>query len=377
MYTHITFDECLKLFLTTLDIRMSQLAKAINVDSSLVNRWVNGKRIPSSAYIGDITDYLARNTLSPLQQKLVNEIFLSLGIDTNEEKRSNEEIFRRVLNRALAHSQSSLKTKKLSLAQGACCIPVKDPEPGILHSIPLSSKDRLLYGMPSIYSALLVFLKNAAGCRIGAKDRTIYLTFLNNLDKFFFTEQRLAQLRYKYMEVISNGWQITFLFRLDYSIDTIIYFIHFILPLIKTGKVNLYYLKNYETLYTRKELYVLPEIGALSCFPADKQPGIYSAFCLNSQAAVNVLHTYVKQLLKNNASSLIKHYKKAMNDVYFQDLTKAVSRTGNQFYYNSSFSKFLIPVDMYKKFLDKSDLTENDKHLSLQYYQQKSDIIEA
>lgn len=75
--SYIKFSECLTSLLSILDISANRLSKAINVDSSLVNRWVNGKRIPGydSIHIQTIADYFAKNILNSIQAQRLNELF--------------------------------------------------------------------------------------------------------------------------------------------------------------------------------------------------------------------------------------------------------------------------------------------------------------
>ena len=67
-------------FTFALDISMNQLSKAINVDSSLVSRWVSGKRIPAynTIYIDSITEYFSRNIKNSFQEQNLNKVLLSL-----------------------------------------------------------------------------------------------------------------------------------------------------------------------------------------------------------------------------------------------------------------------------------------------------------
>lgn len=93
MITNMTFGECLKYMLSALDISINRLSKAINVDSSLVNRWIHGTRIPAyhTPYIESITEYLSRNVQNSFQMQHLNELYLNVCedhalIDCNKEK---------------------------------------------------------------------------------------------------------------------------------------------------------------------------------------------------------------------------------------------------------------------------------------------------
>jgi transcriptional regulator with XRE-family HTH domain len=359
----MTFGICLKFLLTTLNIRMSQLAKAINVDSSLVNRWVHEKRIPSSIYLDNIAEFLAKIPAGPIQLKLVEELTIRLDNSTaTVPSKHNEKIswiLHHSLNNSLILQNRKYNTKKTGIIK-----------PVFSNAINLSEKDKLIYGIENIYHAFLSLLDLAIHEK-SSKSKNIYLTYHNNTNDFFFNEEMLNKLNQKLLEVITNNWQITYLLRLDSSIDSIIKFIHFVLPLIKTGKLKLFYLTNSELFMTRKDLYIVSGIGALSCFPSDFYSGTKCAFFLTNPSAIDVFTNYADLLVENNANDIIKYYKPDMNGLYFSSLTEANEKRGNQYSYNNSFSKLLIPLDLYLKFINQTDLSNQEKELSLYYYKKQ------
>jgi hypothetical protein len=78
--SNFKFGECLSLLLAILDISANRLSKTINVDSSLVNRWVNERRIPAydSIYIEKISEYFAKNIHNSFQIQRLNELYLKI-----------------------------------------------------------------------------------------------------------------------------------------------------------------------------------------------------------------------------------------------------------------------------------------------------------
>lgn len=78
---------CLKQLLNTLNINENKLAKAINVDPSLISRWVNGKR-PISAksdYIKVISNYLSKNVYDKSQIIKIQSMCQNLEVGTNRD----------------------------------------------------------------------------------------------------------------------------------------------------------------------------------------------------------------------------------------------------------------------------------------------------
>lgn len=369
MYNEMTFGKCLKFFLSTLNLRMSQLARAINVDNSLISLWVHEKRFPSTVYFDNIVEYLLLNITNPLQVKLINELFNSLPANSVIAETSLKEKIHEMLLTSLNYSHACKEEEKNSKSTSfRTKHKILEPSWDV---IDLSRKDKLIYGTPSIFSACISLLELAKQYK-RKENNVIYITYHGVPDYHYFTDKRINYLRNLCLEVINNDWQIIFLLRLDDNIERVIKFITFVLPLIKTGKVNLYYLTNYESFVVRKELYIVSGIGALSCFPTDAYSGANCAFFLRNKSAVEVFANYAKLLITNNANDIIKFYNEDTRNEYFCSLAEINEKSGNQFCYNSSFSKLLIPEKLYKKFINKTDLTEHEKTLSIYYHQKQA-----
>lgn len=355
----MTFGRCLKTLLSISNIRMSQLAKAINVDSSLVNRWVHEKRIPAVPYLKNIAQYLTIYINNPLQMKIVDELIIQLGVDISSYD-NNEDIIYKILFRALSYSNSNKHLPGSALADIKTSINKRD-ETGPDYSY------KLIYGNEAIYNTLMSLLELTTEKK-NCKNKQIYLTYQNYPNDCFFSYGMLKRLKEKILESIQNGWYITFLIRLDCGVGGVIKFIDFILPLIKTGKVKLFYFNLYESFTIRKELYIVSNLGALSCFPYDSNLDIECAFFLQNSSSIEVLTNYVNLLITNNSSDIIQYYDPHNSRVYYQMLSKINERSGNYYSYNNSFSRLLIPESLYIKFLNQTDLSVEDKELSLQYH---------
>ncbi|WP_099469590.1 helix-turn-helix transcriptional regulator [Konateibacter massiliensis] len=373
MYNEMTFGKCLKFFLSTLDLKMSQLARAINVDNSLVSLWINEKRLPSTIYIDSITGYLAVNINNPLQAKLIDELFSSLPSSGKIPESGAKEKIYKMLLASLKHSALCKEQEKKSMDNISDRAGSKTGKP-LWDTINLSHNDKLIYSIPSIFSAYTSLLER--GKRHSQKENNIiYVTYHNILDHYFFSDQRLDYLKNTYLEAINNGWQINILLKLDNSINNVIKFIAFIFPLIKTGKLKLYHMTNQESFMIRKELYIVPGIGAMSCFPTDACTGINSAFYFENKSAVETLTNYAKLLITDNSNNILKYYTEDIKAEYFGSLMEMDEQFGNQFSYNSSFSRLLLPKNLYKKLIIQTDLTEQEKELSIHDYQKQANCF--
>jgi len=80
----IEYKFCLKKLLHILNISENRLAKGINVDPSLISRWVNGKRPIStkSNYIEDISLYLSKSVNDKFQIRAIEDMCKLHEIET-------------------------------------------------------------------------------------------------------------------------------------------------------------------------------------------------------------------------------------------------------------------------------------------------------
>lgn len=115
MYNYKEFGECLRELLDTFKIKSSVLAKGINVDSSLVYKWLRGTRTPSysSPYVELITNFFVKNIVnSHLKKSIVNKL-LSWGFKVSEsDELGIENAIRTALLEAQGYSIESDGNKK-------------------------------------------------------------------------------------------------------------------------------------------------------------------------------------------------------------------------------------------------------------------------
>lgn len=380
----MTFGKCLKLLLATLNVPMSHLAKAINVDNSLISRWVHEKRLPSyvASYIDNIAEYLSRKILNTYQIKLLDELYFDLIEHDNIREITYREKMRALLYNSLNYSieckkkeKTAVNTSKSKNKITANTNIIDIPQLNITSSVDLSCNDKLIYGISNIFSTVISMLEIASRHK-GRDNNIIYLTVCNYLDNSFFSENRLLYIRNLLQKVIENGWKVYFLLRIDNNMERIMRFIHFILPMGGTGNIYVYYFNKYDIFIPGKEMYIVSGIGALSCYPAGQSMVINCGFYLRNKSAIDVFTNYINLLIQNNAYSAIKYYSKDMNEEYHRSISEILGKPGNQFDYNSNFSMCYLPEELYRKFLWKTKLTQQEKLLSLQYYKKQwSDIV--
>lgn len=389
MKTNIKFAECLYFLLSALDISINRLSKAINVDCSLVNRWIHGKRIPSysTAYIESIAEYLSRNIQNSYQMQRLQELFLRTCDNMGDGDSTKDKI-----KKALLESQGySIECKK-DLREYKSHATGKDPTsecmnshtlhsvqenalPGEAavcstgHPIPcihLSSEDKIIMGHENVLQASLSLMEAAAD-RKCKNNGPIYIS-LNNDINIIHRRDDVARWTTAVLKAIRNGWNILFFLRLTNNIDRIIKCIDFARPLIETGNFHPYYFKKYDIYTTGKESLVVPGIGALSCFTSQPHSGIDCAFYFKNQAAVDILRNYFHVWIASSAQPLVKYFASNRNIDYGDCLVKTEESMGKRFLYKNEFSILTLPEHLYKKFLKKKKLSADGMLKALNFY---------
>jgi len=147
MITKVKFGKCLQLLLDSLNISGNRLSKEINVDSSLISRWIHEQRIPPyhSNYIDSIATSLSQHILNSIQEENLNAVTnivcgnISTDLSTKD----------RIMKALLEAQGRSLEGKKKETAQKKILLnPIK--------KINLSKEDNnIIIGRKNVLDAML------------------------------------------------------------------------------------------------------------------------------------------------------------------------------------------------------------------------------
>lgn len=373
MITDVTFGECLKYMLTSLDISINRLSKAINVDSSLVNRWIHGTRIPAyhTPYIESITEYLSKNIRNSFQIQQLNELYLNICKD-HELKDCNKEKIRNILSEAQGYSieckkgelkrdKSSLKNKELIASD-------------FIDSIALSSNEKIIFGTKNIISSC-IFLLEAALKKERNDNKLIYITVINEMDIDLNSCDEAVRWQDLLIKALNSEWHVLMLLRLNNNIDRTLRFIKFVFPLLKTGRLDIHYLKKYDTTIVERELCVISEIGALSCFSTLQHPKINCAFYFENKVAIDIFKDYIHVLLTNSSQPLIKYFSQENNFDYKQYIMKNKESAGDQALFEYCLNMTIFPENLYEKLLKRKNLSNDEMQKELNLYKKQWDAF--
>ncbi|MBU3155365.1 hypothetical protein LL037_24200 [Clostridium estertheticum] len=353
MITKVKFGECLQLLLSSLDMSNNRLSKGINVDSSLISRWLHEQRIPSyhGNYIESITNFLSENILNSIQEERLNDVlnivcghaYVKIPIKGK-------------LMKALLESQGrSLEGKRIRTNK----------------KIDLSNKDNnnIIIGRKNVLASILTLIETA-GKEKCKNNNVIYLSSDNNLDLIKIQEDFIGW-KEAILKALINGWTVKFLFKLNQNTKEIMNLILLAIPLLETGRFLLYYYKTYDVASQGREVAIIPGKGALSCFSTSLNSEIDCAFYTNNQVGIDILCKNFNIILLPLSKSLMEYYDLDESLAYNNSLDESDNTSGNQFLFKNNLSLSLIPNVLLKKLLEKLSFTNDQLIKILELHQRR------
>ncbi|MBZ9616192.1 hypothetical protein [Clostridium estertheticum] len=346
MITKVKFGECLQLLLSSLDMGNNRLAKGINVDSSLISRWLHEQRIPSynGNYIESITNFLSKNILNSIQEQRLNDVFKMICGNFDVRISMKNKIMK-----ALLEAQGcSLEGKKIRTNKKIGLSDDKD--------------NNIIIGRKNVLASILALIERA-GKEKCKDNNVIYLSSDNNLDLIKIEEDFIGW-KDAILKALINGWTVKFLFKLNQNIKEIMNLILFTIPLLETGRFLLYYYKTYDVASHGREVAIIPGEGAFSCFSTSLNSEIDCAFYTNNQVGIDILCKNFNIILLPLSKSLMEYYDLDESLAYNNSLDESDNTAGSRFLFKNSFSLLLIPNMLLKKLLNKLSFT-NDQLINI------------
>ena len=348
-----TFGDCLGLFLKTLNISSSRLAKGINVDASLVNRWLHGKRIPSyhTDYVESISEYLSHCIINSYQEKNLDETIMSICGTTDCWLTGTgfKHKIKTVLHESQGYSIEEFKVKPSvntyfeRFDEGISNVAYKNESP--------VCNNFTVVGRESALEHAVKFLETASESSNG-NDSVIYIC-LNNmksqLSDFNFNKY-LVKSKNFLLKALDNDYRIQFLIKPNKNNRIAQAIINFWQPFIDSGKVALNYYKNYNYLDYGNEILVVPRVGViLGLMNKDCGTGCYIvSYCSDISAFENHMSSVAAELTK----PLLTLYREKNSFQYYKHLLSNKIGTGNRYLLTDMSSILLLPESILKKLLE-------------------------
>ena len=354
MRENVTFGECLAEILNALDLKSSRLAREINIDASLIYKWLRCERIPSSdsPYIELIMNYLSKKALNPHQKMNLtevltrHEIFLS-GTSDKEMLDKLKSLLLDAQNNSINQRHQSKSASKLGAARpctAGCDLKGKDDFTGSYDNV------QIIKGNHNVIAAFFNLSKQAPGAPPG-QNNTILITIGNDLKILSDTSGIYRRWIKKIYTLLSSGWKLILHIVLDDNVFRTIHIIENIQALLPTGNLSIYYSSKQSIDYCRgTELCIIPDTGALLCFSTNKKNLIDSAFLFRSKDSLELLANRFFHNL-NSAKPLLKSCPPQKTSEFQQTFAEYEETPGDKFVFKGGLSTVTLPLDLYEKYL--------------------------
>lgn len=309
MVSNIEFGICLKLLIDAVDISGSKLARIINVDSSLVNKWINGNRVPpyNTFYIDSISDYISKNIINSYQNKRINEILEMFVLESKiDEKADITYKIKSALLEAQGYSLEKRKTRKVKNKKTVFNNENINSLTGICDCIPLTSDDFIIFGTENIFNAAFELLNKALAVK--PESEPILITNNNRLSYKLLFNSFYNNWETLMIKVLKHEWTVLSLYNLDDNFERSKNLISEIFSLIIHGKYMPFCTYKSNPMPLEFEFLIVPNVGAIVFLYSKSSPALDYAFYLSSKKAINALTNSFYDL-KSNYFDMITYYK--------------------------------------------------------------------
>ncbi len=330
-----SFGECLFYLLELFKINGSKLAKGINIDQSLVYKWMRNERIPAyhSPYIELIVNYLTANMDNPYHEKNITEFLL-------REKAQSSDCFDMVLE--IRNMLYEAQSYSLEQKRDASIIKQETFKAEIAGHAGMVT---VIKGFNKVIRCAIMLLAKAPVH--SDKDDTIFVTFNSNAslvrDKDSITRWKKALAG-----VLSKGWKVSFLVSLNDNVNRTLKILRALHAAFGSDRFNVYYKKVVGTA-SGSELIIVPQTGALVCFSTNNKDQPDSGFLFQSEDCREVLTGHFYQLLASAKPLFIK-YPRQVPFEYQKLMVETEEHMGDRFVYNGGHAAS-VPYGLYKKYL--------------------------
>ncbi|KOA20144.1 hypothetical protein CLHOM_13400 [Clostridium homopropionicum DSM 5847] len=364
------FGNCLSELLKIFNLKGSRLARGINVDSSLIYKWLRNERVPSynSTYIDLITNFFINNISNSFQKEIVVEALRKWSLEElATEDISIEEAIRTYLKEAQGYSIELLSKENNKKRQAKSLS--KDMLSSGIDFV------NIITGEDGVLQSALDILENIPKYPEG-KDDTILITLNSNMDILDNFKEFNIKWKKVLHKILKNGWKIVYLVKLNNNIKRTIKIIEYMQLSLYTGRYDIYYYKDSSLGFMGNELIVVPNVGALYCFSSKLKNQVDSAFLFKSKESIEILSGHFFQLF-SSAKPLLKSYNWQKTTQLHHTFIEAEETLGDKYVFKGDINTITLPLDLYKKYLKLTKKTNEEIKEHLFLHKRRLDAFEA
>lgn len=387
-----TFGECLKKLMRIFNSKGSALARGINVDPSLVYKWLRNERVPSynSSYISLIADYFEKCILNSFQQESITKALREFDSQISdrdptsimnairtcllESQGYSIEICanQTIADKKKAFSKAKNIPKTLDMPSDIICDSNVEKHVANNYTSELSESDisgnppwdsdnvKIIEGHKEVLYSALSLLQSAPS-KSDNNDDTILITLNNSINLPENYEEYNVQWKHALFKALNKGWTIIFLVRLNDDKKKIIRIIEDMQFALAIGKYRVYYYKENDG-FLANELIVVPNRGTLYCFSSRLKNQVDSAFLFQSKQSAKLLSEHFYQFF-SSAKPLFHKYPSQITAEFQRKLIGIEENLGDRYVFKGGISTITIPMNLYDKYLKMSKKTKQEASL--------------
>lgn len=383
MKENITYSECLSGILSAMNMKSSKLSREINIDSSLIYKWLRNERVPSneSPYIELILDSIMKRLDNLVQRNAVVELLARYGVPlsslTEESLKDSLRLFLQssqnyslIVQRKLKHSS---KTSTIKTHTQTCISAIADTENEKLpalnkieqrNAIQLLGKTKaqltsghdkvqIISGSSEILCAIINLLLTAM--KKHNSREPILLTCNSDLLLSPGAQELTCMLIQIMDELLHSGLEIILLVKVDDNGNRTVRIIEN-LHLLSAGNLKVYYHKKSGESFFNKELCIVPKSGAICGFSTQSEGPPDSAFLFQSRQSIEIWSARYYQDL-SAAIPLLKVYPPQDSYEFQKVFADIEEHPGNKYVFKEGLSTTTMPSALYEKYLKLTGIT--------------------
>lgn len=390
------FSMCISTLLSILDISSNKLAKAINVDPSLISRWKTGKRkvSPESNHLKAIADCFSSKILNDYQKTTIINIASKFNLPISIEYSNNmkEHIYILLISSLQGSKNVNVKNNSIKTSNinhiinpnfdvntgynNDICYPshITDNKSASLQQCAFTktgyiSNFEMIIGHSNVINAGINLLKSLPKKPDYIKE-SILITFLTELDSFSNFENTYLEWHNALLEAQAKDWSINKLMNINENINRNMKIINEFLVNIMSKKYHPYYLNKYDSIIKLREFIMIPSIGILVCLCSENTDRIDSAFLIRDEQALKALKGAL-DLCINYTKPLITNRFTEQNIGLLAEIANYEELSGDRFTFNFCLNYIITPLDLIEKFSFSTKEKMSDKKIFKRDYQYK------
>lgn len=327
--------------LNILNINGRDLAKAINVDPSVVSRWKNDKRIfpTKSEYLQNITDYFYNCISSEFQEKEFQNIADNLNIEYSTSNCNISKLIYGILEKA---HENSIKNN---------CLASLNKKKSHEDNVENSNKNYYEYivGHEKIMEAGFNLMLSALN-NTSISDEPIIITFFNEFETFCNCEDKQADWDEIIAMLLNRGHKITYLVNLNQSVERSLKILSDIKFFYINKSFNSVYLNNHNLFpFGPVEAVIVPNVGVLFCMRINDGYRFDYAFLYRDNNAVETFKGMMNNAIKNS-TSLTEINRNIEEEVDGRNISREIEdNPGKCFLIKNSLGATTLPYEVYER----------------------------